>query len=58
MVAGTHSGGTDFGVADRAFILAVGLPNQVVVTLPGEVSFRLVTLSGVNHCQCPFIGRK
>ena len=53
MLAGTHLSGKVFGFGDRAFIFAVRLTHQMVMTLTGKVGFRPVTMPGVNQFAVP-----
>jgi hypothetical protein len=50
--------GKVFGLGDRSFIFAVRLTHQIVMTLAGEVVFRLVTPRYVNQFRLPLhLGR-
>jgi hypothetical protein len=53
VLAGTHLSGNVFGFGDRAFIFAVRLTYQMVMTLTGKVVFRLVTMPGVHQFAVP-----
>jgi hypothetical protein len=58
VLVGTHLSGKVFGLGDRSFIIAVRLTHQIVMTLAGEVVFRLVTPRYVNQFRLPLhLGR-
>jgi len=52
VLAGTHLSGNVFGFGDRAFIFAVRLTHQMVMTRTGKVVFSLDPPTDLVLCGC------